>query len=326
MGDGAVRVAPQAANRYWLIVALISVCGLVWLLGSLVTSEAWGSLMLDIRAVQRDLHERLAEAMRAVKEREVAAASGLIVLSFLYGLFHAAGPGHGKAVLTAYLLTHDRRMRRGLWLAAGSSLCQGITAIVLVYGLILLAGWAARETQGAVAWAERLSFALVALLGGALALRSALAMVRARRAHRAAHHAHDGHAHCAAGCGHSHGPTPEQVESARDLRTGIGVILSIGLRPCSGAVLVLVFAHVLQIPWAGVAAVMAMSVGTGIAVSGLAAVAVGLRRLSLAFGRSMGRGLGVALNGAALLGGAAICWIGVSLFASSFTQPHPLGF
>ena len=278
--------------------------------------------MLEIRAVQRDLHERLAEAMRAVKEREAAAASGLIVLSFLYGLFHAAGPGHGKAVLTAYLLTHDRRMRRGLWLAAGSSLCQGITAIVLVYGLILLAGWAARETQGAVTWAERLSFALVALLGGVLALRSGFAIVRARRAHRA----HDGHSHAAAGCGHTHGPTPEQVENARDLKTGIGVILSIGLRPCSGAVLVLAFAHVLQIAWAGVAAVMAMSVGTGIAVSGLAAIAVGLRRLSLAFGRSMGRGLGVALNGAALLGGAAICWIGVSLFASSFTQPHPLGF
>ncbi|MCB9946611.1 MAG: hypothetical protein H6842_02145 [Rhodospirillaceae bacterium] len=323
-----MRIAAQPLGRYWLAAGtIVLVAGLVWLAGSLAGADAWAALMHEMRSIQRDLHDRLADAIRAVRD-DRAAVAGLIGLSFLYGLFHAAGPGHGKAVLTAYLLTHGRRLQRGVWLAVGASICQGLTAIVLVYGLVYLAGYAASDSQGTIAWAERVSFALVALLGAALALRAGLALSRSGRGGPGDDHHHDhdhGHAHGAhAGCGHAHVPTPDQVDGVRDLRTAAGVILSIGLRPCSGAVLVLVFAQVLSLPWAGAGAVAAMSAGTATAVAGLAVLAVSLRRWSLSLGGSMGRGLGIVVSCAALLGGAAICWMGVTLFTSSFGPVHPL--
>ena len=65
-----------------------------------------------------------------------------------------------------------------------------------------------------------------------------------------------------------------QLERAGNWRTSLGVVFSIGLRPCSGAILVLVFARAVDLPLAGVAAVAAMSMGTAATVVMLATAAV----------------------------------------------------
>ncbi|MDF1585782.1 nickel/cobalt transporter [Marinimicrococcus flavescens] len=280
---------------------------------------------------QRAFHQELTQGLKTIEAGGgTAAAMGLVTASFLYGVFHAAGPGHGKAVLSAYLLTHKESMTRGLWLAAAAALCQGLTAIVLVYGLIGLAGWLPREASTAVAWSERLSYMLVLLLGGLLAARAARALVSAVRAGiagpaRLQHHEHEHEHGC--GCGHAHTPSAEQLAGATDLRAMLGLILSIGLRPCSGAVLVLVFAHVTGLAWAGIAAVAAMSAGTALAVAGLAFLAVNARHwaVALAVGRQGRAAYRVAAALAALGGGIAIIAVGLSLMAASFAPAHPLG-
>jgi nickel/cobalt exporter len=273
----------------------------------------WNSVIAWIFAQQKSFHRELTEALRLLAADDgMVAASGLIIASFLYGAFHAAGPGHGKAVLAAYLIANPEQVRRGMLLAGASALCQGMVAIILVYGLIYLAGWLPRETSQAVDWSERLSFAIIMAIGGML-------IIRAWRSFR--HYGHN--EHC--GCGHSHTPSQEQLAQASDWKTSIGVILSIGLRPCTGAILVLVFAKASGIAWAGIAAVLAMSIGTGIAVALMAYLTVNFRSW-------VGRKL--AQRGAIwrwtsdillLLGGLTLASIGLSLLIASFAPKHPLG-
>lgn len=179
----------------------------------------------------------------------------------------------------------------------------------------------------AVTWSERLSFALVLLLGGFLVLRaSRSAYVRLRRVNVGSMASLPGNeiGHDHAGCGHSHVPASHRLGAANDLRTMIGVVLSIGLRPCTGAVLVLVFAKVTGLVWAGVGAVLAMSAGTAIAVAVLAMMAVKLRSWSSAVVSRSGTRAGISTDILLLVGGLILIGIGVSLLIGSFSNLHPL--
>ena len=324
----------------WLAVGalaclLASVAGNAW-------AQAASELSIADRAVlwvfdqQRLFHRSLAQAIRGLAHGGgLAAAWSLVAGSFAYGVFHAAGPGHGKAVLSAYLLTHRQRIARGVLLATAAALCQGVTAIVLVYGLMLLVGWLPSDASTAVTWSERLSYGVVAVIGGylllgalrSLRIRSRLFPFAAWHADAHGQHDHHDHDHEHGHCGHAHMPTGAQIDAATGLRAAVGVVLSVGLRPCSGAVLVLVLAQVLGLAWAGVGAVLAMSAGTAITVAALAFVAVNLRHwadhlIATLGGGSVVENVSTALK---LAGGAVILWLGLSLLFASFGPGHPLG-
>jgi len=307
----------------------------------------WTRLVLAVMEQQRKLHRELAGAIRTLRsEGSPAAAWSLILLSFLYGLFHAAGPGHGKAVIGAYLLTHESAVRRSLLVAAAASLVQGVTAILLVEVLVGLVGLTQRDTQAAVGRLESASFALIALLGAWLTLRALLVLARrlgfaaGRRPALAHAHAHGGQAHDHGhdtvlhdSRGHGHAPDPAALERPLSLRTAAAMVLSIGIRPCSGAVLVLLFAEVLGLRLAGIAAVFAMACGTALAVAVLALLAVNFRRLAGLLLQARGPGpqgalvqgaLVLAGNGVALIGGLVILALGASLFLGSLGPSHPL--
>ncbi|WP_051132319.1 nickel/cobalt transporter [Thioalkalivibrio sp. AKL19] len=276
---------------------------------------------------QRQLHRSLTEGLHALRDGPTAQTAGaLILVSLFYGIFHAAGPGHGKAVISAYLLTQPQNLRRGILLSTVSALAQGLTAIVLVGVLIGLFGWLARDTLGQVRTLEIASFALVALLGLWLMARALRHAWRLHRAHRGAHshthdHGHEHDAHC--GCGTPHHVDPDHRG------TWWGTVLAVGIRPCSGAVLIMAVSAALGLAWAGVAAVLAMSLGTAATVSVLATLAVSARDWTRRWlgPTRMGRFtyIGPALG---LAGGGVIALIGLSLVLGAIAyQPvaHPLG-
>ena len=248
----------------------------------------------------------------------------LIGVSFLYGVFHAAGPGHGKAIVSSYLLSHRQTLRRGVALAVSASMCQGLVAVLIVYGLVYVIGWLPRDTQLAVTWGERASFILVALLGGYLAmqaLRRLFARIRGETVHGCSHGATSDYA---SSCGHSHVPTMAQVEAAKDIKSMIAVILSIGLRPCTGAIIVLVFASVTSLHWIGIGAVLGMSVGTAITVSLLAILAGTARHYMERASWLSGPYVSYTIDIVAILGGFVILLIGLTLISSAFGQQHPI--
>jgi len=290
----------------------------------------WARTVVYVRTQQRDLHRQLAGAIKALRsDGSPAAAWSLIVLSFLYGVFHAAGPGHGKAVISTYLLTHKSAVSRGIWLSAVAALAQGLTAILLVLVLVALVGWTRRDAQGAVGTLETVSFALIAVLGFGLAARALWSISRALLPVGAATLATTGPSHQhepagASGCGHSHAPQPNQLMVPLSPKTLAAIVLSIGIRPCSGAVLVLLFAEVLGLRWAGIAAVLAMSLGTAVTVAALAVVAVNFRRLAGVLAGGSARHLALAAQGVALVGGIIITALGATLFFGSLGPQHPL--
>jgi ABC-type nickel/cobalt efflux system permease component RcnA len=277
--------------------------------GALDRAVAW------VWTKQREFHRSLTSELGDIGKKE-GSAWLLVLISFIYGVFHAAGPGHGKAILTTYLLTHGREVSRGMAMASATALMQGVTAVVLVYGLILAAGWLPREARTAVDWTERFSFLLVIAIGLFLLWRGARSTWRSLRKPSVSEQPRED----------QDTVQSQQIKKAKSWRAILGVVLAVGLRPCSGAVLILIFAHVMQIHWAGIAAVLAMSIGTAITVSTLALLAVNARHWALAFTKhGASRWWGVSGGAIILLGGVLITTIGLSLLIYSFGPKHPLG-
>ena len=287
-------------------------------------AAAAGGIAGALLAWQAKFHLDIQLAIRAVKVSP-AALGGLLSASFAYGVFHAAGPGHGKAVLASYMIANETALRRGLLLSALAALLQGLVAIGIVGVAALLFNATAQRMTDAANWIETLSYAAILLLGARLAWTKGGAFLAAWRSARGAARGRficeavddPAHTHDAA-CGHL--LVLEAATAARPFSwpEAFGTVVAAGLRPCSGAILALVFTLAQGVFLSGVGAVLAMSAGTAITTGALAAAAVYAkgfaRRLAGAQSRRvllLGRGaefcaaLLVFFLGAALLLGVA---------------------
>ena len=275
----------------------------------------WGSLVAWLQQVQGDLWRTLAKAVRAVKEEgSIAALSWLLGLSFFYGVVHAAGPGHGKAIISAYLVGNESAVRRGILLSFLSAAAQGVTAILLVGILAALFGFISREVAGTATWLEAASALMIIGIGGWLVARALQALWHARSGHHGHDHSHGhdhGHHHGHDHHGHAHAVvTPDQ---ARSFREGLAIVAAIGARPCMGAVFVLLFSLAQGVFFFGVLATMAMSLGTAITVGVLAVLASGARATALRVAGSMDGWLLLTYHALSIAGGTILVLLGFAL-------------
>lgn len=303
-----------------LVAFLAGVAALIGLEGGWAGAAHW------VQRWQADLHRDLAAGLRAVRADGFAAAGTLVAVSFLYGIVHAAGPGHGKAVIAAYMLADRGRLRRGLLLAWASALMQAVTATLLVLTVVHLFGLAGRDAQPVALWLERAGYGMVVALGCAMVWSVARRhLVRPGPTEAGNHdhdhgdgrHDHDHHHHDHA-CDHegcAHIPVPDARSDS--LPGAVGLVLSVGLRPCSGALLVLAFAQAIGIPLAGIASTFVMAVGTALTVSVLAVLAVGSRSLALSLAKGTGWA-GRVETALTLAGGLSVVLMGALLLAGSF--------
>src|SRR5450631_2241796 len=249
-----------------------------------------------IFAKQAEFYRMMSGTIRAAKA-DGSAAYTLMGISFLYGIFHAAGPGHGKAVISSYLVANNETWRRGVVLSFASALLQAVVAIAIVGIAAVLLNATAKTMGNAVRVIEIVSYALIVLIGLRLLWVKGRAFVGLLRAEKRDHHAHDhhhdhGHAHDhdhdhhhhdedeAAAWGHAHAPEPAELKGPHWLRRGLTAIVAVGLRPCSGAIIVLVFALAQGLFWIGAASTFVMGLGTAITVSIIATLAVVARGLA----------------------------------------------
>jgi nickel/cobalt transporter (NicO) family protein len=292
-------------------------------------------------AKQAEFYRQFSGLIRASKA-DGSAAWSLMGLSFLYGIFHAAGPGHGKAVISSYLVANEETWVRGVVLSFLSAIMQALVAVTVVGIAAVLLHASASTMNSAVNWIETLSYGLIIAVGARLLWLKGRAFIAALRGlgrptaavgaavtpapaahddhahhdhdhdhdhgqdhdHAHAHCDHDDHAHAAAHAhvghddhdhshhdhshhdhdhddasawGHAHAPEPEELAGPGGWRRGLTAILAVGLRPCSGAILVLVFALAQGLFWVGVASTFVMGLGTFITVAVIATIAVGAR-------------------------------------------------
>lgn len=314
----ALRYRAAGIGAFAAAGVIVLVTALVVLAGTLPEFP----LAAEIQAAQRHLHEQLIVAVERAVSPGLAGSAGLAAVSYLYGIVHAAGPGHGKAVLTTYLLTYGTAVRRGLMLSLASALCQGLCAILLVTTVTRILDWSAARMQTATAIMESASFALVALVGLFLMGRS----VRLLRRHvgislppRLA-----GEPICT--CGHQHAPDHHAIMKTQSWREALAVILAIGARPCTGAILVLLATHAFDKPILGIASVLAMSLGTATAVGLLAGIAICARGTALRFTTAASSIWAFRLSACfGFAGGAAIFALGMILAEGAMEVPqHPL--
>jgi nickel/cobalt exporter len=273
---------------------------------------------------QAEFYRMLSGLIRAAKA-DGSAAYTLLGVSFLYGIFHAAGPGHGKAVISSYLVANNETWRRGVVLSFASAILQAFTAVAIVGIAAAMLGATAKAMGDTVRVIEIVSYALIVVIGLRLLWVKGRAFLRLLRgsadagpshehAHKHAHdhhhghnhdhnhdhshdhdhdhdhdHHHHGHAHAhdhhdhgdeASAWGHAHAPEPQELTGRHWFRRGLSAIVAVGLRPCSGAIIVLVFALAQGLFWIGVASTFLMGLGTAITVAAIATLAVGARGLA----------------------------------------------
>jgi len=320
-------------------------------------------------AKQAEFYRLLSGAIRNAKT-DGSAAWLLMGLSFAYGIFHAAGPGHGKAVISSYLVANEETWKRGITLSFASALVQALVAIAVVGVAAALLGATAKTMSNAVWWIEIASYALIAFMGARLLytkgnaflaewqfLRApktlgAAATTHAHHHHDHAHdhahhhhhdHGHDDHAHGhhdrahanpahgEAGhvhdehCGHSHGPTPDQLAGPGGWKRGLMAIFAVGLRPCSGAILVLVFALAQGIFWAGIAATLVMGLGTAITVATIATLTVTATGVAARMAASRTGYGSLALRGVEVAAAAFVLLFGIALLAGYMVNERMVG-
>ena len=303
-----------------------------------------GGLTGWVLAKQAEFYQMFSGLIRASKS-DGKAAYTLLGISFLYGIFHAAGPGHGKAVISSYLVANDETWRRGIVLSFASAILQAFTAIALVGIAAVLLGATAKAMGNTVRVIEIVSYGLIVVIGLRLLWVKGRAFLKLLRAGTHEHHPHDhardhghhhhGHSHGhdhhhdhsdeASAWGHAHAPEPRELTGQHWLRHGFSTIVAVGLRPCSGAIIVLVFALAQGLFWIGVASTFLMGLGTAITVAAIATLAVGARGLAGRFAKAKpGAGM-ILIRGLETAAALVIVVFGAALLTGYMVSERLMG-
>jgi ABC-type nickel/cobalt efflux system permease component RcnA len=270
-----------------------------------------------INAKQQEFYRALTAALKGMKTDPLQ-LWWLVGISFLYGIFHAAGPGHGKAVISAYMIANETELKRGVLISFMSAFLQGGTAVLVTAAGFLVLRGTVFTMNDATRWLEIASFGAIMAFGLYLLYRKTRSLLRRpmlnfatpelalvggghhvhdHHDHDHGHHHHHGHLHnhdhghalshsgdvCEV-CGHAHAPTPDMVAGENfSLADAWSAIVAVGLRPCTGALFVLTFSFLNGLYLGGLLSVLAMSLGTAITVSILATLSVTAKDFVLRF-------------------------------------------
>lgn len=289
-------------------------------------SGAYGDLMQWTVAQQRIFQNELAAGVMAARRGEPGVMWTVILASGLYGFVHALGPGHGKFLIGSAGLGSRAEARTMAGLAMISALAQGATAVLLVYGGLGLLAFGARQAEAITNdILVPASYAVIVMIGAVLlwrglrAARSASQTSREAGSHLDHDHAH-GHAHgenC--GCGHRHGPTVDEVQKLKSWRDAIALIGAIAIRPCTGAVIVLVIAWQTGLYSLGLAAVTAMALGTGAFTAIVALASVSAREASFTVLSNGDGRLAYVAPALQMIAGGVVLIFGMGLLQASLT-------
>ncbi|MGJ8626901.1 MAG: nickel/cobalt transporter [Sulfitobacter sp.] len=284
-------------------LAAISAVFWVWFSGGFLHLSLWAADQ------QRAFQNTIATTLRATRAGEAGAILALVTACFAYGLAHAAGPGHGKVLIGGYGFARKVSMVRLSLIALAASLGQAVTAVILVYAGVLILNL---SRQAMVGVTEKIfapaSYAAIVAVGGWLVWRG-LRRLRAANTPAQGHDPSD-HGEVCASCGHAHGPTLHQVEKATSLTETLVLIAGIAIRPCTGALFVLIITWQMGIALVGIAGAFAMALGTALITIAVGLAATGLRGGVLAGAIGSSRGAQIAAVVEVVAGGIVVAIVG----------------
>ncbi len=295
-GDNPFRAAGPAAQRD----------------EGLVLPAPLRGLLSEVAQIQRQVYGRMALEIRRARETgSPIPALILLGLSFLYGVFHAIGPGHGKAVVAAYFAARPARLGSGIAMGGIVAFTQAASAILVVGLLAVALGFRHREIMRESLTLELISYALIILIGLYMAVDGGRDLLARRRGAAA----------------------DTAVDPDRDMMPGlyrrlrgrrIGRMWSMGLaagaRPCSGSILVLLFTLANGVFVLGLLAALVMALGVGITISTLGMAAILTRRSVAVLPVGNARWRGLAHGVVSMTGALAIVALGGLMFAAAWQR------
>jgi nickel/cobalt transporter (NicO) family protein len=312
---------------------------------------AFGRVFAWVFDKQQSLQRTLAMSVKSLKTDPLGGAITLALLSFVYGVLHAVGPGHGKTIISSYVVANEETVRRGVIISFIAAGLQALTAVVLVGVLLIALGATGLQVNAWSNQLETISYAMIALVGLYLLWSQIRGVWRRWRGdrpvtiierdgqdhsdhhhhhtHQAHHHQghsdhhHENHHHHAPGEACDHMVDVRQLAGPVSWRKMMAVVFSVGIRPCTGAILVLVFALTQGLFWAGVAATFAMAVGTAITVAVLATLALGSRELALKLGGTNSTWTNMVWTTCAIVGATVILLFGLVMFTACLGPARP---
>ncbi|MDJ0947586.1 MAG: hypothetical protein QNJ94_01565 [Alphaproteobacteria bacterium] len=247
---------------------------------------------------QQKVNREIARHMKAIRDGDSSTALLVgLLLAFAYGAIHTLGPGHGKFIVLSYFVGEDAQIRRGFFMGTQIAVFHVLSAIVVV----ILADFLLRRAFGGapaeIPAVRMVSYGSIAVIGAYMFWRA----VKRVRTGGAAH---------TAGCDHGHGKGEQSLLS-----------LAVGTIPCTGALLILLYALANDMLLQGVLLVVAISAGMAVTMSVLGILSIVARRLVTArLGResvTAGR-LSIALN---FVGATVVTLIGAGLFTATALHP-----
>ena len=253
----------QRLTRDWRIPTA-GLLVLAILLAGFTLHAHWGAFIQWCLAAQIALHRYLVMYLLQLNNQQYSGGLWLLTGSFLYGVLHAIGPGHGKFIVTTYLSTNKESDVAARVVPFVGSLMQGVSAILFVFILAVGLNLASGDISTSRWYVEKISAVLIGAFGAFIIYQTLKGLKPKRMSIRSLSPLHQHDEQC--GCGH-HGVGADLTRG--DWKTRLGIILAIGARPCSGAIMILMFSNALGIVTWGMAAVMTMSVGTALSIMGL---------------------------------------------------------
>jgi nickel/cobalt transporter (NicO) family protein len=281
--------------------------------------QAWPSLLISSMQWQKDINNQLSDLLYDAQDNSITAGLSLAGLSFIYGMLHSLGPGHGKLIVSTYLATHPTKIKLSLTLTVLSALLQAVVAIALVSSLLVIFNSSMREVNSEANRFVTLSFYTVVILGLVIVWRNLRALWQSYRLNQSLKNTQQpptfmlntnnitaikhvptntvkpnvllrsaqntrtlpvDHIHRSdCGCGHQHFADAAVINTASSIKEYLVIILSIGIRPCTGAIMVLLFANMVDMYWLGVLSAFLMAIGTALTTSIIAIMTITGRQL-----------------------------------------------
>lgn len=262
-------------------------------------------LLFKITTLQREFNSQITYSLHSINANSQQAGIILLIISFLYGVFHSVGPGHGKFVLTSYLAISPAKIAKAIRITLLAALVQGLVAILLVSILIVLFTLSKSYFNSTLLWIERAGYCTVIGFGFYWLFNAWQKIKQSHKKNKSpltikkiqiidattpliwSNQRHQSNVNCGCHCGHNHLPSTTQLDNTHNWKEQAMVIFSMGSRPCSGAILVLFLSYTLDLyPW-GVISALAMAFGTGMTLSLLALIVIYMRKHTLIFSQGI---------------------------------------
>ncbi|WP_392559485.1 nickel/cobalt transporter [Orbus mooreae] len=302
--------------------------------------HSWFELVNIAQDWQRYFHKQLIQFLIKAKDDPFQVGTLLLYFSFLYGILHSAGPGHGKIIISTYLATQPKQLKKSLLLTLLSAIMQGVTAVILITATLIILNVSTKYLTIGEYRLEQMSYILIILIGIYLCYRTIKKLIKIvitdknnqkKIGHIRPLNPQNSPSSLSSGCqccNHKHLPNQHEMAHTKGWLGDLGIILSIGIRPCSGSLLVLIFSYSFGVYYWGILATFAISIGTAVTTS-LFAIFVHYARKTaerlINKDRTQNRRWVMISQFIALIGGVLLVIMGLILIIGMSTSYYPIG-